>query len=102
MSTLALEIPLELRLSRAPVSQRMRETVIPGGIPAAATALFLWALRTVRMPDAAVDLVLFCLAGGLLYGLVILRYCLRKEDRRDLARALDKMQRKLIPGLSLK
>ncbi|MBD3243784.1 MAG: hypothetical protein GF331_24545 [Chitinivibrionales bacterium] len=95
LSTIVLEIPLGLSMSRISLGEWVKEAAFPGLLPGLVTAVLLSTLRYLRVPQSWLELGLyFCLSGSL-YLWVTFLFCLRGGDRRDLSRIFSKVQQHL-------
>lgn len=80
--------PLGLRMAGLSFSRWLRETLLPGLLPALPAAAVLGALKFVVRPSSWLGLG-GCVACGLLcYAVVLLVFCLRPADQKDLQKVL--------------
>jgi len=85
-----LFLPLGLRLARVRGGTWLRETIWPGFLPGLAGACVWLGLRICLHPRDWLMLGLCATGGAVCYLLVLATTCLRDDDRRDVAKILEK------------
>lgn len=87
---------LGLTMARVRFIRWLRETMLPGLLPAACAAGLLLALRSLMPPQSWLALGLYAAAGCAVYVFVMFR-CFQPCDRNDWSRAVAALKRRLRP-----
>ncbi len=80
--------PFGLRLVEARFPRFLRETLLPGILPAVLCGLSLLILRWVVQPSTWMGLLILSAAGGVVYLAGLYLFCLQPSDKKDLERLL--------------
>jgi len=84
----AVNLPFMLRLADVSFRRWLRETVLPGWLPGISGAAVWILLKMTVRPSSLLGVAGFVACGMVIYGLVLLAFCLQPQDRRDLRRML--------------
>jgi len=91
--TLFAYLPLSFKIIDVTLKQLFTETIIPGFIPGLFSIAIWFALREMIHPSNLLELFYSFLPGAGLYILVLLRWSLRPEDRRDFEQIAKRIKR---------
>lgn len=87
--------PLMLRITNTSFSFALRNTLLPGLAPAAVAAIFWIGLELLMTPKSWVALGVDVSLGGMVYLLVLIRFCLDDNERKDLRKLLKRRELKI-------
>lgn len=89
-------LPFGLRIVGVTLGDWLRQTVMPGFIPALVSGLVMWVLREVFRPESWAQLGCLVACGGIVYVGLLLGFCLSGQDRQELARLLSRGKHQMI------
>jgi len=92
-----LNMPVGLRLANLTFKRWLGETLTPGLLPSLAGAAVWIALRYCIQPSTWLSLGICAALGCVLYGIVLLAFCLNEYERNDLRRTLSRLGQRLRP-----
>jgi O-antigen/teichoic acid export membrane protein len=90
-----LYFPEACRLTGLKRRDWIRRTVLPGYLPAMASALVLLPLQSIFRPHSWLALALSGAIGALVYLLCLLRFCLEQNEKRDAKRLFSQAMARL-------
>ncbi|MBI9097299.1 MAG: hypothetical protein JEY91_02425 [Spirochaetaceae bacterium] len=82
----AIMIPMGLQLTGLDLPTWLNKTVIPGFFPCLPGASIWILLKLLHAPDTWIKLILYGLAGAVVYFIFLIKFSLQPDDRKDLNR----------------